>query len=63
MGNMVIYKDNFIYTKYDKKSPSAMAWKAFTGNDQSYSDTEESAIQALKDKLDIIENFKHGVDN
>ena len=55
---MVIYKDNFIYTKYDKKAPEAMAWKAYTGNEQSYSDTEETAIQALKDKLDIIENFK-----
>lgn len=32
-----------------------MAWKAFTGYEQSYSDTEESAIQALKDKLDGIE--------
>lgn len=32
-----------------------MTWKAFTGYKQSYSDTEESAIQALKDKLDGIE--------
>lgn len=59
---MVEYKGNFIYTKYDKKAPSAMAWKAFSGNEQSYSDTEESAITALKDKLDIIENFRLGVE-
>lgn len=57
---MEIYKNNFIYTKYDKKAPAAMAWKAYTGNEQSYSDTEESAIRALKDKLDCIENFRLG---
>lgn len=59
MGNMVIYKNNFIYTKYDKKAPAAMAWKAFCGSEQSYSDSEDDAIRALKDKLDCIENFRH----
>ena len=47
-----------LFTQNDKKAPSAMAWIAFSGNEQSYSDTEESAIQALKDKLDIIKNFR-----
>ena len=58
MGNIVIYKNNFIYTKYDKKAPPAMSWKAYCGYEQSYSDSEESAIQALKDKLDGIERMK-----
>lgn len=53
------YKGSFIYTKYEKKNPDGMKWKAFSGNEQSYSDTEEDAILKLKEKLDIMDNIKN----
>ena len=50
---MIEYKGHLINTKYNKKEIPERCWKAFTDNEQSYSNSEEHAIEALKEKIDF----------
>lgn len=58
MSKTIEYRGNFIYTEYNGKRPQKQCWKAYCGNESSYSDDEDWAIMSLKNKLDTILNFK-----
>ena len=58
MSKMIEYRGSFIYTEYNNRRPNNQSWRAYCGNESSYSDDEDWAIMNLKNKLDSIMDFK-----